>query len=88
MESKSLKHLVFPWFGGGQMDMAKNVTFAHVLLDSMLEISIKFNILTCIVIPPVPHGPDVLISLPPRVLERDEDSVSEESLFDNHLTEC
>ena len=70
------------------MDRAKNVTFAHVLLDSMLKISIKFNILTCLVIPPIPHGPDVLISLPPRVLETDEDSVSEESLSDSHLAEC
>ena len=36
------------------MDMAKNVTFANVLLlASMLKISIKFNILTCL----VPYDP-------------------------------
>ena len=51
-----LRSLAFgvPWFGGSQMDMAKNVTFAHVLLlAAMLKISIKFNILTCL----VPYDP-------------------------------
>ena len=37
---------------------------------------------------PIPHGPGVPISLPPRVLETVEDSVSEESLSDSQLTEC
>ena len=36
---------------------------------------------------PIPHGPDVPIPLPPRVLETVEDSVSEESLSDSQLTE-
>ena len=36
---------------------------------------------------PIPHGPDVPIPLPPRVLETVEDSVSEESLSNSQLTE-
>ena len=36
---------------------------------------------------PVPHGPGVPISLPPRVLETVKDSVSEKSWSDNQLTE-
>ena len=34
------------------------------------------------------YGPDVLIPLPPRVLETVENSVSKESLSDSQLTEC
>ena len=37
---------------------------------------------------PIPRGPGVPISLPPRALETVEDSVSEESLSDSLLTEC
>ena len=35
----------------------------------------------------IPHGPDVPISLPPRVLDTVEDSVSEKSWSDSQLTE-
>ena len=71
------------------MDMAKNVTFAHVLLlDSMLKISIKFNILTCFVLYDYFYGLGVAIPLPPKDLETVEDSVSEESLSDSQMTEC
>ena len=88
MESKILQHLEFQWFGGSRMDIAKNVTFAHVLLlDSMLKISLKFDILTC-TIRPISHGPGVPIPLPPRVLKIIEDSVSEVSLSDSQLTDC
>ena len=71
------------------INMAKNVTFAHVLLlDSMLKISIKFNILTCLVPYDYFYGSGVPIPLPSRDLETVEDSVSEESLSDSQLTEC
>ena len=36
---------------------------------------------------PIPHGPGVPIPLPPRVLETDEDSVSEKSWSHSQLTE-
>ena len=69
--------------------MAKNVTSAHVLLlDSMLKISIKFNILTCLVPYDYFYGSGVPIRLPPRDLETVEDSVREKSLSDSQMTEC
>ena len=72
------------------MDMAKNVTFAHVLLlASMLKISKKFNILTCLVpCDPFLMGQVYQFHCLPRVLETVEDSISEESLSDSKLTEC
>ena len=50
----------------------------------MLKISIKFNILTCLV--PCDrflHGPGVAIPLPPRMLETIEDSISEKFWSDD-----
>ena len=48
---------------------------------------IQYSNLTC-AIRPIPHGPNVPIPLPPRVLEIVEDSVSEVSLSDSQLTDC
>ena len=69
--------------------MAKNVTFAHVLLmGTMLKISTKLNILTCLVsCDQFLIGPGIPIPLPPRVLETVQDFVSEKSWSDNQLTE-
>ena len=90
LKSQSCQHLVFQWFGGSRKDMAKNITFAHVLLmGTMLKISIKFNILTCLV--PCDQffmgQVSQFHSLPPRVLETVEDSVSEMSWSDSQKTE-
>ena len=68
--------------------MAKNVTFAHVLLmGTMLKISTKFQYpnLPCAV-QPISHGPSVPVPLPPRVLETVEVSVSDKSWSDSQLT--
>ena len=76
------------WCSNGH---GKNAPLAHVLLlNSMLKISIKFNILTCLdcAIRLIPYGPGVPISLPPRNLETVENSVSEKSLSDSQLTKC
>ena len=68
--------------------MAKNVTFAHVLLiGTMLKISIKLISYLAFSMQLIPHGPGVLIPLPPRVLETVKDFVSEKSCSNSQLTE-
>ena len=70
--------------------MAKNFTFTHVLLlDSMLKISIKFNIETCF----APYNQFLMSQVYQfhylqEFLKTVEDSVSEESLPDSQLTDC
>ena len=69
--------------------MAKNDTFAHVLLmGTTLRIKPKilYPNLPCAV-RPIPHGPGVPILLSPKVLETVEDFVNEKSWSDSQLKE-